>query len=85
MSGERRKIGVVREGLVSDWTPVERAEEIKHRMMNTMENINRLFDLLIDARMPNAARRLMRERDKLGELLRSIWESYPRDLEEGET
>jgi len=45
-----------------------------------MENINRLFDLLIDAKMPNAARKLMQERDRLGELLRSIWESYPRDL-----
>jgi hypothetical protein len=84
MSGERRKVGVAREGLVSDWTPVERAEEIKHRMMNTMENLNRLFDLLIDARMPKAAKRIMRERDRLGELLRTIWESYPRDLEEGE-
>jgi fibrillarin-like rRNA methylase len=69
-----------REGLVSDWSSVERAEEIKRRMMNAMENINRLFDLLIDAKMPNAARKLMQERDRLGELLRSIWESYPRDL-----
>jgi hypothetical protein len=75
---EERKRG--REGLVSDWSSVERAEEIKRRMMNTMENINRLFDLLIDAKMPNAARKLMRERDRLGELLRTIWESYPRDL-----
>jgi hypothetical protein len=82
--GKRKESWGDERGLVSSWEPVERAEEIKRRMMNTMENINRLFDLLIDAGMPNAAKRLMREREKLGELLRSIWESYPRDLEEGE-